>query len=245
MLVRKAPELGGYNFEAKRLYRAELYRTFSKTVNPATALLGLMPSWELYARNPCPEIEVAMDAGFKLENMVAIDFNPAIIAKLRAKYPRIGAAIPAHLATACEVLSRNHIKLDILNADLCASASNVSKILAHIANKNCLTKKALVAATALRRDWGSYPKRDVMFGRSLMLTLKTRNPRLNETTCADYTDLDYARFWSMNVALPWFDIIHSGIYKSGGAKQRCRNGVMKDSSTTMMWAIFKGLTTTH
>lgn len=101
----------GYDFGNKRHYRRNIWNTFRTSAywHPqATAML--MPSIE------GDEIDVALSKGFRERNLHIVDQNPAIVATLKRRYPRLHAyGVP--LVRATERLP----ELTFANLDLCAS----------------------------------------------------------------------------------------------------------------------------
>lgn len=83
-MKRIAPQ-AGYTFGNKAQYRRDVWSKFRRHFRNQTSNLqaALLPSAE------GKEIEVALDNGFREYNLHVIDQNPAIVAVLKRKYPRI------------------------------------------------------------------------------------------------------------------------------------------------------------
>ena len=231
-LDRIAPT-GGYTFAAKQEHRDEVWRTFASHCNPATALVGLMPSWERGTRNPCPEIETALALGFQVENLYAIDRNAEICRKIKARYPRINI-LPASLVDACRVLAFRQVKLNALNADLCCSAEQARKDFSGIFERGgwCFEPGALVAVTSARRDWAKCDSAYAQAGLGLYRYLLDKIPEIKNLFYRSITTFDCVRLWTVYEVMNTianFRYIRGGIYQSSGNNKK----------TTMMWNIFQ------
>lgn len=119
--MRTAPE-GGYDFSQKKDYRRKVWATFRDTlkslrlpVRESHALL--MPSLE------GDEIDVAIAAGFQEKHLHVVDKEPAIVATLKRRYPKINT-YGVTASRAVERISRNGIKLRCLNLDFCYKVSD-------------------------------------------------------------------------------------------------------------------------
>jgi hypothetical protein len=118
--MRRAPR-GGYDFARKRDYRRKVWATFRDTlkrqgVAVATAHALLMPSLE------GDEIEVAIDAGFREAHLHVVDNEPAIVATLKRRYPKINTyGVEAHRAF--ERLAKDGVTLRCANLDFCGTFS--------------------------------------------------------------------------------------------------------------------------
>lgn len=130
----------GYDFGNKRHYRRNIWNTFRTSAywHPqATAML--MPSIE------GDEIDVALSKGFRERNLHIVDQNPAIVATLKRRYPRLHTyGVP--LVRATERLP----ELTFANLDLCASwGQPLAKTLEEFAASQRVPC-GLVAVTILR-----------------------------------------------------------------------------------------------
>lgn len=106
----REPE-AGYDFPAKQLYREHVYRLFQKHgLRPTIAPLLLLPGREGL------EIPVAQKAGYLLDNMHAVDQNPAIAATLHRKYPELNV-YGVNVARAMPRIFNAGVRLRVLNLD--------------------------------------------------------------------------------------------------------------------------------
>lgn len=106
-----------YDFEAKRQYREAVWRTFAENVRDVgTAKVLFFPGRHGF------EIEVALRHGFKEENLIACEENPAIIAtaQWRQHYPKIRCYGTPLLRT-LERLNAEGVILDAANLDFCSN----------------------------------------------------------------------------------------------------------------------------
>lgn len=115
---RRSPQKG-YLFDEKQKYREQVWENFAKNLNVSTAVVVFLPSKE------GAEIPLALSKGFKEENLIAIDDNPALIAssKWRKEYPKI-RFYGNDLIRASERITKDKIKIDAVNLDLCGTISN-------------------------------------------------------------------------------------------------------------------------
>jgi hypothetical protein len=118
--VRRAPS-DGYDFSRKRDYRRKVWATFRDVlkrdhISVANANVLLMPSLE------GDEIEVAMNAGFRESNLHVVDFEPAIVATLKRRYPRINT-YGVSASRAMERLAREGVRIRCANFDFCNQVS--------------------------------------------------------------------------------------------------------------------------
>lgn len=145
---RSAP-IGGYEFGAKRHYRRNVWATIRRicqrlAIPRGSAHALLMPSIE------GTEIEVAMQAGFKEQHLHVVDRNPAIVAHLKRRFPKINA-YGVELETACSRLAKKGVDLRVANLDFC-SYVNRDVIAAVEAARACIGRanKGCVAVNVLR-----------------------------------------------------------------------------------------------
>ena len=111
----------GYDFSRKRNYRRQVWATFRKnlkqkglSIKDSHALL--MPSLE------GEEIDVALNAGFREQNLHIVDDGPAVVATLKRRYPRINT-YGVTASRAVERIARKGIRLRCLNLDFCGNLS--------------------------------------------------------------------------------------------------------------------------
>jgi hypothetical protein len=131
--MRKAPK-GGYDFSRKRDYRRKVWASFrealkkprlyasadgtvtKKSVVLADAHALLMPSLE------GDEIDVALNAGFREQNLHVVDMNPAIVATLKRSYPKINT-YGCEVGRAVERIADAGFALSCANLDFCNQIS--------------------------------------------------------------------------------------------------------------------------
>lgn len=148
--VRSAPA-DGYDFGTKRQYRRDVWATFARFcgIHRAAAHALLMPSIE------GDEIEVALSKGFRAEHLHVCDRNPAIVATLKRRFPKV-QTYGVDIVRACERIVEAGVTLEVANLDLCGQVSDrYLRTLAAVSATGALDQAA-VAVTALRgreRHW--------------------------------------------------------------------------------------------
>jgi hypothetical protein len=97
------------------------------------------------------EVEVALDAGFRQQNIHIVDENAAIVATLkRTKYPHVNTH-GMTVGRAAERIARRGIKITCANLDLTGQVSvRQSYELDRFAQSGCLSRESAVAVTMLR-----------------------------------------------------------------------------------------------
>jgi hypothetical protein len=119
-MPRVAPD-GGYDFSRKRDYRRRVWATFrdglkSAGVSVADAQAMLMPSLE------GDEIEVALNAGFRERNLHVVDMEPAVVATLKRRYPKI-TTYGISASRAFERMACRGVSIQCANLDFCNNLS--------------------------------------------------------------------------------------------------------------------------
>lgn len=119
-MPRIAPK-GGYDFSKKRDYRRKVWATFRDRIKESGNSVArshalLMPSLE------GDEIEVALNAGFREENLHIVDWEPAIVATLKRRYPKIHT-YGVSVTRAFKRLAAEGIRLTCANLDFCGPIS--------------------------------------------------------------------------------------------------------------------------
>lgn len=119
-MPRIAPK-GGYDFSKKRDYRRKVWATFRDGIknsggSVASAQALLMPSLE------GDEIDVALNAGFREQNLHVVDWEPAVVATLKRRYPKIHT-YGVSVSRAFKRLSSDGVRLTCANMDFCGSIS--------------------------------------------------------------------------------------------------------------------------
>lgn len=149
---RRGPD-SGYEFGQKRHYRRCVWRTFRRHFrgHMADKRFALMPSSE------GSEIAVAIHVGCRERNLCVIDQNPAIVATLKRKYPKLST----YGVTADRAATR--IAADIgelhgANLDLCGGADRpLFKTLNAWAHARVIADQGLIAVNCLRgRERGAF-----------------------------------------------------------------------------------------
>ena len=118
--MRRAPA-DGYDFARKRDYRRKVWATFRESLKRehiplANAQALLMPSVE------GDEIDVALNAGFREYNLHVVDKEPAIVATLKKRYPKIHT-YGVTVSRAMDRMARDGIRVACANFDLCNQIS--------------------------------------------------------------------------------------------------------------------------
>lgn len=151
---RRGPE-SGYDFGNKRHYRRTIWSVFRKAcrgyVRDAHALL--LPSIE------GDEINVALAAGFREQNLHIVDNNPAIVATLKRRFPKVSTYGVDLAAAVPRVLARAG-RLDVANVDLCCPAGvhlvkTLGALGTHIGGAGIQTTVAVTVLRGRERDWDS------------------------------------------------------------------------------------------
>ena len=240
MSIRKSPA-GGYDFGRKRQYRRDTWATarrrcqlFGYTVADSHALL--MPSTE------GDEIEVAMNNGFMEAHLHVVDRNPAIVATLKRRWPRINT-YGVSVDRAASRIAAAGIRLRFANLDLCGPTSDsLALTLSSVSRSGCFDEMSSVAVTVLRgREHREFTDRvssviDVMTDATLSTdghitdgAATRQNHRYTNLSVTDFRRLMFIA-WSLTVAgrpsrmtLP-FHVVRSSSYLS-------------TSGQTMMWAV--------
>ena len=148
MADRRGPD-DGYQFGCKRHYRRQIWATFRDCLKRqgkprAEANALLMPSIE------GSEIDVALSCGLREYNLHIVDMNPAIVATLKRRYPRINT-YGVMLRQACERMAHRGVSIDVANFDLCAQMSRTLEDQTRFALRSgVLSPRAVVAVNMLR-----------------------------------------------------------------------------------------------
>jgi hypothetical protein len=142
---RRAPK-EGYDFGNKRQYRREVwsvFRLFAHTDRFRARVL-LMPSAE------GDEIEVALRNGFRLENMVIVDRNPAIVATLNRRYGNRMQAMGCDVVRAAERLVAAGQWVNIANLDLCGHTGSSADVARQFVDTGVFGECGMLAVTCLK-----------------------------------------------------------------------------------------------
>ncbi len=145
-MKRRSPK-AGYEFSQKRNYRRCVWALSARQLGSrrAAAHALLMPSSE------GTEIEVALSKGFREENLHIVDENPAIVANLKRRFPRINT-YGVTVARAIERIGSRGIKLSCANFDLCGCIGKpvVLELIQALSGDLWCHDGAVVAITILR-----------------------------------------------------------------------------------------------
>lgn len=120
-MPRTAPT-NGYDFSRKRDYRRKVWATFRDRLKANRLAVAdshalLMPSLE------GDEIDVALNAGFREQHLHVVDKEPAIVATLKRRYPRVNT-YGVTVSRAMSRIQRDGIKLRCANLDFCGQWSH-------------------------------------------------------------------------------------------------------------------------
>lgn len=142
---RIAPD-AGYDFAAKKHYRRNVWAAFRRAYrgHMADKVFALMPSIE------GAEIDVALQNGARESNLIIIDKNPAIVATLKRRYPKV-TAYGVTAERAAERIANDFGEIHGVNLDLCGGADRpLFKTIAAWVNAGVLADESAVAITVLR-----------------------------------------------------------------------------------------------
>lgn len=141
---RRAP-VGGYIGGRKQHYRRQLWKSFSDHCGTgrSAAHALLMPSAE------GTEITVAEQHGFRQDHLHIVDRNPAIVAHLKRRFPRVNT-YGLELVRALDRMRKNGVILAIANFDLCGHIGSTFPQLKAISAMGVLRDDAMIAVTLLR-----------------------------------------------------------------------------------------------
>lgn len=244
MAIRKAPKTG-YDFGQKRQYRRDVWATFKRCTHGSIsdAKVALMPSLE------GDEIEVAKANGFREHNIAVIDRNPAIVATIKRRFPKV-ATFGVDAARAAErVAEWADGKLAAVNLDLCGGADRpLFETLIAWAQSRALADCGHVAVTVLRgreRKWAFAEKRDLVYQGNpetfhqiqqaltprdsmrvafISMSLAGRNPVLLANRFGRLSEDENMRMMARSPYIP--RIVRAGTYRSTAGSQ------------TMMWSVY-------
>lgn len=149
MRGRRAPS-SGYDFGQKRQYRRSVWATFRRVLSSnGRSVAGdqalLLPSSE------ASEIDVALANGFRERNLHVVDRNPAIIAHVKRRYPRVNS-YGCSIGDIGERLVKKGVRLRCANLDLCSQVSTaLCDEVGAFVRSGCMEERfAMLAVTTLR-----------------------------------------------------------------------------------------------
>jgi hypothetical protein len=226
MAKRRAPK-GGYAFDAKAEYRKRIWALFKEhcPIPRGLAQCLLMPSLEGL------EIDVALAAGFREENLHIVDFNPAIVATLKRRYPLINT-YGVTLSRACERIADNGIRIHCANFDLTSNLNTKSHIELQQVGRS-LSRDAVASVTVLRG-------RETNFGKALKHTdvFERWWPHYGE---CQLLDSDLRRIGILSSLIQYqadkdlsIDVVDPA---EMALAYMCASGIYKSGSQTMLWAV--------
>ncbi len=142
-----APE-DGYDFGNKRQYRRTIWNGFAQLGTDGHALL--MPALE------GDEIDEALRHGFREDHLHVVDHNPAVVATLKRRYPRIHT-YGVDVVRACRRIAKKGIDLVAANFDFCGPVSPaLFQRVQRVAAMHCWAPRSRLAVTVLRgREHGT------------------------------------------------------------------------------------------
>jgi hypothetical protein len=230
-VVKRIAPVGGYVGGTKQHYRRDVWATFRRSAikqgwSRRESHCLLMPSIE------GNEIDIALRNGFSVDHLHVVDMNPAIVAHLKRKYPRINT-YGVRVSDAAERIAKSAARLRFANLDLCGNVgAPLVRELDQFGGAGCLDDVAYVAVTMLRgrEKRGMLPHVDDIPAEKL--------ERLREKThrALPARDYDALRLSAASGALlggftpgePWhssYFMVRSGIYHSTAGHQ------------TMLWFV--------
>jgi hypothetical protein len=214
---RRAPA-GGYDFEAKEKYRRHVWSSLARhcPVPVGVASAVLMPSLE------GTEIEVAKRYGFQERNLHVVDYNPAIVATLKKRFPDI-RTYGVSLERAVARMVQSGIVIHAANFDFTSCAGEkLYHTLEAIRREGALHRNGVWAVTLLRgRE--TFFRDDVVveWGVGALELLRRRYRGPVELNSRDATRIGCAASLGPDGHVP------------------DRIGVYKSSNQTMMWCVFR------
>jgi hypothetical protein len=225
---RQAPA-NGYDFGQKRQYRRTIWRHFANYFHGdrSDKQLLLMPSKE------GDEIEVAKCVGFREENMHVVDKNPAIVASLTRRYPKI-TTYGVTVVNAVVRARRQGVRFHAVNLDLCTNLSNeLVETVNVLGRSDVLHHGALVAVTCLRgRELNSDGYRN--------LVQKSRVVHGTPSWAGDYTEMDLARLGTIRTCLSKHVVSINGMLASQVHAQvhLTKVGKYRSGKQTMLYGVW-------
>jgi hypothetical protein len=237
---RRAPA-DGYDFQAKRVYRKQIWNMFRYFCAPrvSDAWSLLMPSSE------GDEVDVAIAKGFRQDRMVIVDDNVAIVASLKGrKFPRVTAR-GGRVGTVAGRLAREGMRLHVANLDFTGHIGGIVDELKAFAESGVLAPVSCVAVTMLK---GREPKPVTAAMQSLSRAIDERgvNERIKtELLSSPSNDPDLARYSRLMGTLGRANISQR-VYGAQNALSSPSRLVLVErvneyrsaSGQTMLWAAF-------
>jgi hypothetical protein len=155
MMAQAIQERGpkkGYDFPEKQAYRETVWGHFAENVpDVSKAKVLFLPGKEGL------EIPIALGLGFKEENLIACDDNPALIAAAswRRQYPAI-RCYGSSLIRTVDRIRTDRIKIDAANLDFCSNLSTAVLVSVHQLLMGGIVKQScLLAITVLKGREGA------------------------------------------------------------------------------------------
>jgi hypothetical protein len=147
-IMRSAPADGYDANPQKRHYRRQVWATIRKHLRERSSLsnlhVAMMPSSE------GTEIDIALQSGFREQHIHAIDRNPAIVAHLKRRYPKI-QTYGVDLSIALGRIAKSGVMIAGANLDLCGPVgSRTFAPLVAAANAEVWDNDACVCVNVLR-----------------------------------------------------------------------------------------------
>lgn len=225
MTKRQAP-CAGYDYGTKRQYRRAVWKTLTAGIPTKSKVRALlMPSLE------GDEIDVALSNGIREYNLHVVDRNPAIVAHLKRRYPRIHT-YGVELTEAVDRIRRGGVgPFMCANLDLCGPLTEkLMQTLRTFAYSGCMAPVSRVAVTVLR---GREKKVQQLFEPSCasrteeLLGLVRQLPWVQP----HFTDLDLLRVQAAELSLTV-----RGRYVAETSRVEIYRSIA--GHQTMLWAVF-------
>lgn len=216
---RSAPAVG-YKSNRKNLWRRQVWNVVTREAEVKKWSALLMPSIEGH------EIDIATEKGFKQSQLHVVDRNPAIMAHIKRRYPRV-TTYGVTVGRACERIAKQGIKLSFANLDFCGCLGKpLISEMDIVRRSGALKDTAMVGVTMLR---GRETARTLRMLRLTAPALRERGGWQSEHWAqADQeklNDMDIARIWVCAKYLDGLFPLRAGVYKSPNGCQ------------TMLWCV--------
>ena len=228
---RQAPA-DGYRFGNKAQYRRDIWATFRRTLRQWNVPIGdahalVMPSAE------GDEVEVALNAGFREENLHLVDKNRAIAANLKKRYRR-ATCYGVEVSRAALRMQRGGIRLSVANLDLCGTVTSAGLPVATVVASGVLADLSLVAITAQRgRERNVLFRQHVAQIERVLPRREAAGPNSILSRFPDLNAMDLARLQYLNNLLKTNHDFRNGGYDYGWL----RRGQYQRDRLTMFWAV--------
>lgn len=223
-VIRSAPA-GGYAFVEKEEYRQLVWsgfvRFFGRSVDTKRVLL--LPSIE------GREVEVAIEHGFREENLFVVDKNPAIVATLKRRFSKIHT-YGVTASRACKRIFQEGVILDGANLDFTGQVcSSLTLEMESILTSKCWSDPSFIAVTVMRGREGGHSLEVIQSVRSRS-RLVSRFKGL-DVGSRGITEKDAGRLFSPFLPAMRLDTMVTPV--------RCGAYLSPESGLTMLWGCFR------